>query len=296
MSVKPVLPFIETMLTYGCNLSCRGCTNYSDYNVGGLVSWEQGRSWIKDWLTRVDIKDFGLIGGEPLMNPQVIDWIQGCRQLMPETQIRFTTNAVLLKKRPEVIQSLMDIGNCVIKLSLHQPQEFYTQETLAWLFGVADWSPVTEHGINRWRTANNVRLQINFPQRFVKTFQGEYENMMPYQSNPNESYDICVQQTCPLLYNNRLYKCSSIALLDTVLTNWNQPKQGAWAPYLKYQGIGIDCSENDLQNFLSNFGKPESICTMCPTASDQSSMIPHTDTTITKIDWIQKNALARRSS
>jgi hypothetical protein len=289
MPIKPTLPFVETMLTYGCNLSCQGCTNYSDYNVGGLVSWEQGRVWIKSWVERVDITDFGLIGGEPLMNPQVVDWIRGCRELMPNSQIRFTTNAILLKKHPEVIQALMDIGNCVIKLSLHQPQEFYTQETLRWLFNIVNWYPLEEYGIKRWGTANKVRLQINFPQQFVKTFQGEYTNMLPHHSNPDDSYKICVQQTCPLLYNGVLYKCSSIALLNKVLTDWNHVGNSAWQPYLDYQGIDPNCTHHQLNAFLEDFGKPESICSMCPTKNDQDSILPHHSTTITKIAWIHNN-------
>lgn len=289
MPVKPILPFVETMLTYGCNLSCQGCTNYSDYNVGGLVLWEQGREWIEAWLKRVDIADFGLIGGEPLMNPQVVDWIRGCRKLMPQSQIRFTSNAILLKKHPEVVEALMDIGNCVIKFSLHQPQEFYTQETLAWIFQLADWTPVEEYGIKRWRTTNNVRLQISFPQKFVKTFQGEYHNMMPHHNNPADAYAICVQKTCPLLYNNRLYKCSSIALLDKVLSDWGQTSNKAWQPYLNYQGIAPDCSNSELSTFLDHFGKVESICSMCPTEKNHSSLLSHANTTITKIEWIQNN-------
>ena len=38
----PELPYIETMVTHGCTLSCEGCTNYSDYGMsGGNVSWEE---------------------------------------------------------------------------------------------------------------------------------------------------------------------------------------------------------------------------------------------------------------
>jgi hypothetical protein len=290
MPIKPTLPFVETMLTYGCNLSCQGCTNYSDYNVGGLVTWDQGREWLKTWLNRVDIPDFGLIGGEPLLNTGVIDWIKGCRQLMPDSQIRFTTNAILLKKHPNVVRALLDVGNCVIKLSLHQPKEFYTQEVLSWIFKITDWTAIEEYGIKRWQSANNVRLQINFPQEFIKTFRGNYNNMSPHHSLPADAYNICVQRTCPLLYNNRLYKCSSIALLNKVLTDWNQIDNEEWLPYLNYQGLGPDCSDSDLSMFLNQFGKPESICSMCPTEKDHDSRLSHTNTTITKISWIQNNA------
>ena len=112
--MKKVLPFLETMITYSCNLSCTGCTNYSDYTMKGYVSWEQGKTWLSNWLDRVDIPDFGIIGGEPLLCPDVNKWIVGCRELMPDTQIRFTTNASLLTKKLSVFENLLDIGNSVI--------------------------------------------------------------------------------------------------------------------------------------------------------------------------------------
>ena len=89
---KPVLPFVETMIAYACNLSCVGCTNYSDYNMKGTVKWHQGKQWIEQWLERIDIEDIGFMGGEPLINPQVLTWLNGVRELLPNTRIRFPTN------------------------------------------------------------------------------------------------------------------------------------------------------------------------------------------------------------
>lgn len=290
MTTKPILPFLETMIVYGCNLSCLGCTNYSDYNVKGLVSWNQGQRWLEGWLKRVDIPDFGIIGGEPLMNPEVEDWIVGCRKLMPDSQIRFTTNGVLLHKRLQVIDTLMEIGNCVIKVSLHQPQEFYTQSVLQYLFNKATWNPVIEHGIPRWKSGNNIRLQISAPTKFIKTYLNDYATMLPHHSDPDKAFDACIQQTCPLLFENRIYKCSSIALLNRVLNDW-KIQDTTWDFYKNYQGLGTDCTDIVLEKFISNFGRAESICSMCPTENNLESIINHYGTTTTKISWItEKNA------
>jgi sulfatase maturation enzyme AslB (radical SAM superfamily) len=286
---KPVLPFVETMITYGCNLSCLGCTNYSDYDTRGWVPWAQGREWLTSWVDRVDIPDFGIMGGEPLMNPQVNEWIRGTRDLLPTSQIRFTTNGVLLHKKPEVLNTLLDIGNCVIKLSVHQPNEFYTQQAVKTLFGLTTWEPIEEYGIKRWLGPNQVRLQINFPQQFVKSYRGNFSEMLPHSSDPAESFAKCVQQTCPLLYNGRIYKCSSIALLDQVLTDWNRKDEISWQPYLNYQGIGTECSADELENFIGSFGMPESICAMCPSVKDVDSIVDHPATTVSKLQWIKQH-------
>lgn len=285
--IKPVLPFLETMVTYNCNLSCTGCTNYSDYNMTGAVSWDQCSDWIKSWLQRVDIPDFGIIGGEPLMHPEISHWIFGLRNLLPNSQIRFTTNGKLLLKKFDVVKNLLEIGNTVIKLTVHQPQEFYTQEASKLLFSCADWTPIVEHGINRWAGPNNTKLQINFPQTFVKTYQGHFKNMTPHNSDPTEAFNHCIQQQCPLLYNGRIFKCSSIALLERVTTDWQQNTNSMWDPYLNYKGIDSLCTDSELLNFISGFGRPESICSMCPGDQDHQSFLPHNRTVTSKSHWIK---------
>ena len=60
-TMKPVLPYLEMMANQSCNLACHGCTNYSDLRHSGYVTWAQGKEQISNWITRIDIPDFGII-------------------------------------------------------------------------------------------------------------------------------------------------------------------------------------------------------------------------------------------
>jgi organic radical activating enzyme len=219
---KLVLPFLETMVTQVCNLSCQGCTNYSDLKHSGYVPWTQGRDWLEPWLDIVDIPDFGIIGGEPLINPDIESWLVGVRKLLPEAQLRFTTNGLLLHKWPNLLNLLHDIGNCVFKITVHIEDQMLEQN-IQQIFSQMQWEPVTEYGISRWRTSNNLKFQINRPTHFLKTFQGPYHDMMPFDSNPADAFDACVQKTCPLLYRGKIYKCSTSALLLDTLDRYRRP-------------------------------------------------------------------------
>ena len=272
---KPILPFVETMITQVCNLSCTGCTNYSDLQHEGYVTWAEGKSQIESWLERVDILDFGILGGEPTVNPEVNQWILGLRELMPKAQIRFTTNGILLSKKPDIIRHMVEIGNCVFKIAIHTPNP-ELEEVVNQIFDMYDWEPVTEYGISRWKTGNNVRFHVKRPDTFWKTFKNDYHNMEPHNSDPTEAFDICCQQTCPLLYNGRIYKCSTSGLLKDTLERFNYPNNEQWRQYIT-DGIGVDCSDTELNNFLDNFGKPNQLCSMCPTSKDTGSKIVHLD-------------------
>jgi hypothetical protein len=273
MAVKPILPFVETMITQVCNLSCTGCTNYSDLQHTGYIPWIQGKAWLESWLERVDIPDFGILGGEPTVSPEVNDWIFGLRELMPAAQIRFTTNGLLLNKKFDIVKHLAEIGNCVFKIAVHQPNP-ELETIIQRIFDSYDWEPVVEYGVARYKTANNFRFHVKRPDIFWKTFKGSYENMQPHTSNPAEAFDICCQQTCPLMYNGRIYKCSTSGLLAETLERFNNPNSQQWEQYLQ-TGIGSDCSELELTTFLENFGKSANVCGMCPTSADVGSKIIH---------------------
>lgn len=275
MLIKPVLPFAEIMVTQACNISCAGCTNYSDLSHKGFLTWAQGCNQILPWVDRVRITDFGLIGGEPLLNPEIRQWIAGTRQLLPNAQIRFTTNGILLKKNLDILDLCQDTGNIVFKITKHI-NDTNLENLIQVIFSKFKWTPVTEFGIHRWRTKNNLRLQINTPNIFVKTFIGNYENMRPHNSDPAAAFEICCQQNCPLLYQGKLYKCSTTALLPDVLKRFDNPNYTEWQTYLN-TGLSPDCSSTDLDAFIQNFGKPHSMCSQCPTKENIDSHLVHFD-------------------
>jgi sulfatase maturation enzyme AslB (radical SAM superfamily) len=270
---KPVLPFIEIMVTQACNLSCTGCTNYSDLKHAGYVTWAQGQKQLEAWLTRVDIPDFGILGGEPLMNPYIREWIIGLRELMPSTQIRFTTNGLLLEKNFDIVDLLHQIGNCVFKIAVHQ-QDNKLEKVIQRVFDSYQWEPVVEYGVHRFRTNNNLRFHVRRPDTFWKTFQGPYSDMKPHDNNPDEAFAICCQQTCPLMYNGKIYKCSTSGLLKETLKRFDYPNRELWEPHIQ-QGIGPDCTDSELEKFLNNFGHPAPVCAMCPTTKDTQSRLIH---------------------
>lgn len=266
------------MITQVCNLSCQGCTNYSDLPHSGYVPWAQGQAQIEAWCHRLEIADFGIIGGEPLINPEWREWLLGLRKMLPHAQLRFTTNGLLLHRAADIIDLCEQIGNIVFKVTAHivEPE---LEANLALLQSARSWTPVREYGINRWLGTNGVRLQINRPEKFVMTYRGTYKDMLPWNSDPVAAFAQCCQQTCPLLHNGRIYKCSTAGLLEPVLERHGRPNWQQWQHYID-PGIGPNDSDAVVQAFVNNFGRPHAICAQCP--ADAGALIPHISTTTRK--------------
>lgn len=258
------------MITQVCNLSCLGCTNYSDLKHSGYVSWQQGHVWLSDWLTRIDIPDFGIMGGEPLINPECKEWLIGVRQLMPQSQIRFTTNGLLLDRQLDLVDLMYELGNISFKITVHT-NDAKLEELIQYIHNRFDWRPINEFGIDRWISDNNFRFHVKRPSRFVKTYRNDYKNMLPWNSDPAAAFANCCQQTCPLLYRGKIYKCSTSGLLKETVNRVAPQNKSHWNAYI-VPGLDSTCSDLELANFIANFGHPHSQCGQCPTSSPESTI------------------------
>lgn len=94
-----VLPYIETHLTDHCNLNCRGCGHYSPLSP---VRFADTRDFERD-IARLaglfeDIEAIHLLGGEPLLHPEVLTFAASARDAAPRAAIRLVTNGVLLPR------------------------------------------------------------------------------------------------------------------------------------------------------------------------------------------------------
>jgi organic radical activating enzyme len=273
---KITIPFVEYMITRVCNLVCPGCSTYSDLASKGYIKWADGKKEIEPWLERVHFEDFGIMGGEPLINPEVEKWITGIRELMPNTVIRFPTNGTLLSKKLELIDTLYDVGNCIIKITDHIDND-NVQQSIEYIRSKYNWKPITEFGIDRWVTKNNVKFQVNRPEKFYKTFRNDYANAMPYDSDPQAAFDVCHQKMCPLLINGRIYKCSTSGLMKSVLERFENPNISQWEPYLDNNNngsISLDSTDDEIQKFSDNCGVYHNICQQCP-SKDTIEAIEH---------------------
>ena len=277
--MKHVIPYAEAIVTQVCTLVCPGCSTYSDLDHKGYTTWEAGKQDIEPWLERVEFEHFGIMGGEPLVNPRIKDWLVGIRELMPNTTIRFPVNGTLLHKHLDIVDLLHDMGNVIFKITVHTDNQLI-EDAIDYVTNRYKWESVHEYGCDRLVTGNNFKFQVNRPQTFFKTFNNDYANAAPYDSNPAEAFEQCHQKECPLLINGRIYKCSTSGLMEGVLNRFDNPNSEEWAPYLdnsKNGSIGLDSTDEQIQQFVNNIRKPHSTCRQCPTR-DSVTAINHPQT------------------
>lgn len=84
-----------------CNLRCWGCDHFAPLAKGGYidpVSLERDLKRIAE-LTNQDLRAVCLMGGEPLLHPELPKLLQISRDCLPYTEIVVMTNGILLNKQ-----------------------------------------------------------------------------------------------------------------------------------------------------------------------------------------------------
>ncbi|WP_160680866.1 radical SAM protein [Clostridium sp. C8-1-8] len=109
------VPWLEIPVTEHCNLKCKGCTHHSPYLKPCFYDYEQ---YVKDINILKDIyhvKILIFLGGEPLLNKGISEYIAFAREAKIADIYRITTNGLLLMKMNDDFFKVID----EIKVSLY---------------------------------------------------------------------------------------------------------------------------------------------------------------------------------
>jgi len=182
-----------------CNLNCKGCLRFSP--LVKRADFLDVFSYKKDIqrLSSVfggDADHIYLLGGEPLLNPNIVEYLRITRDGFPECTLSILTNGTLIERMGENFWNACRINNVVIRL---------TQYPL---------------GINYnaiFKKIQNSGIEVESTFSLVETCEMFY--CWPFdfsgQQNIEENFADCLAaNSCTVLRNGKLYPCGIIANID----------------------------------------------------------------------------------
>jgi organic radical activating enzyme len=185
----PTLKHLEIHLTDHCNLNCKGCAHFSplaDKWFINLKNLDRDMKRLAQLFYNIEV--IKLLGGEPLLHPEVNEIISITRFYMPTADIRCATNGLLLEG--------MDV-----KFWLACQKEKITIDIARYAVPL-DITKIKKLAKN---------YKVNFTIRNVKQFYAFYNKK--YDSNPFVAMKNCrAHWYCPLLRNGFIYPCCLPAL------------------------------------------------------------------------------------
>ena len=112
-----MIEYLEHHIVDHCNLNCAGCSHFSPLAEPWFEDFEDFKRDFTELSKVADVGMIRLMGGEPLLHPDVNKFLILTRQLFPNSGIQLVTNGVLLKKRKEEILETCNNANITICIS-----------------------------------------------------------------------------------------------------------------------------------------------------------------------------------
>lgn len=122
VGLKPDLLNLEFHLADHCNLNCKGCSHFApiaDKRFADLDDYTRDLKQLQGLFSTIE--KIRLMGGEPLLNPQIDEFVLTTRAIFPRTKIRICTNGILLPKMPEKFWDACRFCTASIDISVYPP-------------------------------------------------------------------------------------------------------------------------------------------------------------------------------
>ena len=109
-----MLKYLEIHLTDHCNLNCRGCSHFSPLvNKPFFKDYDEYKKEMSRLaeITNQEIRVIRLMGGEPFLNPKILDFCKATRFFFPRAEISIVSNGILLHTLDnEIIKKYNDLN------------------------------------------------------------------------------------------------------------------------------------------------------------------------------------------
>lgn len=182
---KGTIPYLEYNVVDHCNLNCAGCDHFCPIirkeHFTDLAKFTED---IKELSKKLNIGTIRIMGGEPLLSPQINDFIKVTRKYYQYTDIRIATNGILLPSMEKSFWQTMRENNIKIDFTKYPA----VGDKFAQYIDLCG--------------ENDVEIgHVHSGLKFCK-----FTNMNG-DSNILETYKRCSGRNCANLWNSKLYQC-----------------------------------------------------------------------------------------
>lgn len=229
--------FLEIHIVEHCNLNCKGCAHFAPIAEKSCISLNKLESMYKNLkpIYNSFFKSIHLIGGEPLLHPEIGKVIELTRKYFPKKEIQIVTNGIKIPKMPEEFFEKCNKNNIVFNISRY---------------------PISINYKEICKKLRKYKIKVLISKKIKKFIY--YPLDSKGEKNPLESYNKCKYGgKCIQLKDNKLFSC----FLSAYISHINK-YYGTCFTHQKEDYLMIDrpITKEVFQNFVST---PKPFCKFC---------------------------------
>jgi hypothetical protein len=240
LKIKPALFRLEIHLVDHCNLNCKGCDHLSpiaDKWFANLDVFKNDMQQLRKLFS--GIPAIYLLGGEPLLHPDVERFLFVAREHFPKTTLMLMTNGILLDKMPDSFwKSCRDTSTELI-LNVYPP--LYNKEQILLNLAKSKGVKITSSKVQSFQACLNLKGN----------------------SDPDAAFKKCSYRLIHQLKEGKIYTCAI-----PMVAQYLNKRYGTHIPSAGCVDIyAPNLTGWDVQKALDTGGF--STCRYCSTAKDQ---------------------------
>ncbi|MCR4675206.1 MAG: radical SAM protein [Lachnospiraceae bacterium] len=191
--IRPTIHYFEVPITDKCNLNCRGCI--FGCNSAQMENNHVPKEQIIKDIRRMselfcDVPWIRILGGEPLMHPDLIEILREVRNSFPDSEVDLCTNGLLVPHLDDA--SLMRLKE--LRVTIH----------------VSGYPPTEKMEKQINETLSQAGLPYTYLNRpeFFKFYTLEPIHAM------RENFDLCPTSGCWEVYRGKIMRCSAVIAVE----------------------------------------------------------------------------------
>lgn len=202
-------------------MTCNGCNRFNNYKFTGWQRWEDAEPILTEWAKKIDVRHPVILGGEPLLNPDIVKWISGLNKLWPDhSGVQVQSNGTRINK----VKGLYDVcsnGNWVgVSLHTDDDREEIFQNIREFLVAPIVETQDSAHPVGskyQFVDANNKYVHVWDNDIFCQSsiLEQPIGKFSLHNSNPDQAHEVCAFRMFKNYHmiNGKLYKCGPVALM-----------------------------------------------------------------------------------
>ncbi len=255
-----------------CNLTCNNCGTAQCYNFKGVFRWDETAHLYEKWSSLIDIPNIEILGGEPYLNPDLLEWTINIKKLWSNSRVGVISNGTLLNIEKHIDTTRKFLNNqitlmvCTHSLEDYNKHADYILKILEPYINEIEIVYDKNEKFTRYIKNSQTLISHKLVDEMYRSYFKEVKDGVMYlsDSDPVKSHENCIwAQNCFTIQKGLLYKCP-------LVTNYAEAKtqvkyeQRATDLLEKYKACSPFDQQTQIEKFINDLPKVIPQCSLCP--------------------------------